>query len=489
MPPENGSRTAETAARSVLEPRVIQGGMGVAVSGWALARAVASQGQMGVVSGTALDLVHARRLGDGDPGGDLRRAYEHFPDSALAERVLERWYVPGGRRDGQAYKAVPACDLDPPDHVVELTVLANFAEVWLAREGHEGLVGINYLQKVELPLPYAALGAVIAGVDYVLVGAGIPSGLPALLDALAAGERATWRVPVIGGPDVDVHLEPREIVDAEWPRHRPRFLAIIASHTLAEFLLRDTDHSPDGFVVEGATAGGHNAPPRGKPTYDDRGAPIYGPRDEPDLGRIAELGRPFWLAGGFGTPEGLEKALASGAAGVQVGTAFALCDESGLEESLKREVIDAARSGDVEVFTDPLASPSGYPFKVAQLAGTVADEAVYEARTRVCDLGYLRSCYAKSDGTIGYRCASEPVKAYVRKGGDEADTEGRRCLCNALVATVGLPQRRRGKPEPPIVTMGDEVVAVVRALAGERGSYAAADVLEYLLTPVGAATG
>ncbi len=213
---------------------------------------------------------------------------------------------------------------------------------------------------------------------------------------------------------------------------------------------------------------------------------MYGPRDQPDFERFVELGRPFWLAGGYGTPEGLEWALAAGATGVQVGTAFALCDESGIEESLKREVVDAARSGSIEVFTDPLASPSGYPFKVAQLTGTVSDPAVYQARTRVCDLGFLRSCYAKSDGSIGYRCASEPVKAYVRKGGEESDTEGRRCLCNGLLATVGLPQRRRREAEPPIVTMGDDVVRVVRELAGKRGSYSAADVLEYLLTPVGA---
>ena len=42
-------------------PRVIQGGMGIAVSSWRLASAVARAGQLGVVSGTALDLVLARR--------------------------------------------------------------------------------------------------------------------------------------------------------------------------------------------------------------------------------------------------------------------------------------------------------------------------------------------------------------------------------------------------------------------------------------------
>lgn len=51
---------------------VIKGGMGVAVSSWRLASAVASRGQLGVVSGVALDSVLARRLQDGDPGGEIR---------------------------------------------------------------------------------------------------------------------------------------------------------------------------------------------------------------------------------------------------------------------------------------------------------------------------------------------------------------------------------------------------------------------------------
>ena len=55
-------------------PRVIQGGMGVAVSSWRLASAVARTGQLGLVSGTALDLVLARRLQDGDQDGAARRA-------------------------------------------------------------------------------------------------------------------------------------------------------------------------------------------------------------------------------------------------------------------------------------------------------------------------------------------------------------------------------------------------------------------------------
>ncbi|MBT3687321.1 MAG: nitronate monooxygenase, partial [Actinobacteria bacterium] len=55
-------------------PLLIQGGMGVAVSDWRLARAVSLTGQLGVVSGTAIESVMVRRLQLGDPGGHTRRA-------------------------------------------------------------------------------------------------------------------------------------------------------------------------------------------------------------------------------------------------------------------------------------------------------------------------------------------------------------------------------------------------------------------------------
>ena len=74
-------------------PIIVQGGMGAAVSNWRLARAVSGLGQLGVVSGTALDLIFARRLQDGDPGGHMRRGLDQFPSSEIAERVWCRYYV------------------------------------------------------------------------------------------------------------------------------------------------------------------------------------------------------------------------------------------------------------------------------------------------------------------------------------------------------------------------------------------------------------
>ena len=209
--------------------------------------------------------------------------------------------------------------------------------------------------------------------------------------------------------------------------------------------------------------------------------PVYGERDRVDLGKLREIGLPFWLAGGRGTAEGLSDALASGAAGIQVGTAFAYCDESGLEAGTKDQVLRLAASGGAQVFTDPVASPTGFPFKVVQLEGTLSSAADYQARPRICDLGYLREPYRREDGTIGYRCASEPITHYIAKGGQEDSAQGRKCLCNALLADIGLAQTRAGIAEKALLTSGDDVADIARFLPPGATSYRAAEVVARLL--------
>jgi len=459
--------------------------MGVAVSRWPLARAVARLGQLGVVSGTALETVHARRLGDGDPGGELRGAYAMFPEPSLVKRVLDRWFSKNGRAPSEAYSAVPMFRLESPRALRELTVLSNFAEVTLAKQGHDGLIGINYLEKIQIPTPDALYGAMLAGVDYVCMGAGIPSDVPRLMEELARGKEVVYRVAVAGARPHEfhgVHFDPADVVLRPKRLHRPRFLAIVSSNTLASFLAKDDATRPDGFVVEYHCAGGHNAPPRGPVMFDERGEPVYGPRDEVDLAQIGALGLPFWVAGGVASPEHLKEARAAGAVGIQVGTAFAFCEESGIAPKLRAKVIAAARAHTARVATNPRASSSGYPFKVVSLEGTLSEPAIYAGRERRCDVGLLRTPYVRRDGGVGYRCPSEPIDAYVRKGGKLEDTVGRTCLCNALLATVGLAQVRDFGPEPPIVTSGDDLMRLVEVL-GEKGDWTAADVVQYLFSP------
>src|SRR5512146_1057816 len=132
-------------------PRVIQGGMGAGVSSWRLARAVSELGQLGVVSGTALDVIVARRLQDGDPEGHVRRALNAFPFLAMTERVWSAYYTAGGREAGKPYKPIPMHNMHSPQNLVELCIVSNFVEVWLAQEGHSNPVGINYLEKIQFP--------------------------------------------------------------------------------------------------------------------------------------------------------------------------------------------------------------------------------------------------------------------------------------------------------------------------------------------------
>lgn len=462
--------------------------MGVGISHWRLARAVSQLGQLGVVSGTALDQVCARRLQDGDPGGHLSRAFAAFPFPALATRVWQRYFRPGGKGEREAYQQLPMQAKENPPELQELCILANFAEVWLARWQHPHPVGINYLEKIQIPHLPSLYGAMLAGVSYVLMGAGVPMKIPGVLDRFAQHGAATYPLHVTGaqpGDDTTLRFDPRDYMEGTLPAlQRPRFLAIVASHVLAATLLAKANGRVDGFIVEGPTAGGHNAPPRGKLQLSPAGEPVYGERDRVDLAQMRAIERPFWLAGSRASAAQLQHAQAEGAVGVQVGTAFAFCQESGLRPDCRQAVIADVLAGRARVFTDPVASPTGFPFKVVQLAGTVAEPEVYAARPRICDLGYLREAYRSPEGGIGFRCPAEPVSLYVAKGGKVEDTVGRRCLCNGLVATHGHPQVRAGRHvEPGIVTSGDEIDAIAGFLAPGARSYSAADVIAALLSP------
>jgi nitronate monooxygenase len=460
--------------------RIIQGGMGVGVSGWRLARAVSSAGQLGVVSGTALDVVLARRLQLGDAGGHVRRALAAFPYPAMAERVLARFFVPGGKAADAPFRATSMPSADPGRASRELTVVANFVEVFLAKEGHDGPVGVNYLEKIQLPTLPSLYGALLAGVSVVIMGAGIPRAVPGAIDALAAGREAQlpFTAPGVAEERRRTRFDPREFAGNEPPRlARPAFLPIVSSSTLAEMLLRKSTGRVDGFVVEGPTAGGHNAPPRGELRVTDDGEPIYGERDRVDPADFVKLGLPFWLAGSRSGRGGLAEALAAGAAGIQVGTAFAFCAESGVDEAVKRRVLEAARAGAPRVKTSARASPTGFPFKMLPLDGAVGDPRV--VRGRVCDLGYLRHAVASADGSIVWRCPAEPQDDYLRKGGDVEDTRGRVCVCNGLLTTVGLGQvRAGGRVEPPLITSGDDVAGILRFVRPGATSYSARDVVD-----------
>jgi nitronate monooxygenase len=443
---------------------------------------------MGVVSGTGLDTLVVRRLQDGDPGGHVRRALAALPIDGVADRIVNTYFVEGGKGSGVRYRSKPMPRVEPSRKLLELIVAGNFVEVYLAREGHGGPVGINYLEKIQTPHLSAIYGAMLAGVDYVLMGAGIPMAIPGVMDRLSEGLPVEYRLDVKGaerGETFVTTFDPSDFTGGILPPvPRPEFLAIVSSHILATALVRKATGRVDGFIIESPTAGGHNAPPRGKVHLSEAGEPIYGDRDVPNLAVFREIGLPFWLAGGYAEPERIVEALSLGAAGVQVGTAFAFCEESAFTVETKAQVLALSKAGEAKIFTDPVASPTGFPFKVVELDGSLSEPGVYEKRPRICDLGYLRTAYRRADGTVGWRCPSEPVEDYVRKGGSVADTIGRKCLCNSLIANIGHPQvQRNGYVEGTLITSGDDVSDVARFLPDGADTYRAIDVVNYLLPP------
>jgi nitronate monooxygenase len=466
-------------------PLIIQGGMGAGVSNWRLANAVSKTGQLGVVSGTALDTILARRLQLGDAGGHMRRAMAQFPDNKMAERVLQRYFIPNGDKAHQPFKQTGVTKIDADQETQELTVVANFVEVYLAKEGHTNPVGINLMEKIQLPNLHSLYGAMLAGVDYVTMGAGIPREIPGVLDLLAEHKPVTLKIAVEtrNGSQYLAKLDPKNLLPAELPvLKRPYFLAIVSSVLLSKMMVKKANGKVDGFVVELPCAGGHNAPPRGKLELNAQGEPIYGDRDEIEIGKIKALGLPFWLAGCWGTPEKLKEALSLGANGIQIGTLLAFSDESGFTDGIKQQAIEYIHNNNTSVFTDPSASPTGFPFKILSLDGSLSETDAYQQRNRKCDLGYLRQLYEKTDGKIGYRCSAEPEAAFLAKGGNSEDLLGKKCLCNALLSNIGLAQvRKNGYVENILVTSGDGIQTIGQFL-GAKQFYKTKEAIDWLLS-------
>jgi nitronate monooxygenase len=403
----------------------------------------------------------------------------------MAERVLEAYFIPGGKPRDQAYVQTPMACLNLAREFTDLVIVANFVEVFLAKEDHDGLVGINYMEKVQLPSLPALLGAMLARVDVVLMGAGIPLSIPGVLDGLANWEPVSLRLQVENdalGQGHTLSFDPGRVASGECPNlNRPEFLAVVSSDVVAKSLLRKANGRVQGFVVENHTAGGHNAPPRSKCHHQDPPVREYGSRDVPDLAKIKALNRPFWLAGGYASPDRLKEARQAGAEGIQVGTAFAFCTESGILNWIKQAVIERQMKGTLKVLTDFQASPTGFPFKRIRLFPPAGQDQDRSKRKRICDLGHLRRLYWETKSQLGFRCPSEPVSAFVAKGGSRQETEGKRCLCNGLLATIGLGQPEGRAQELPIITAGADFSFLSRVLDRSRMSYSVRDVLGYLL--------
>ena len=195
-------------------PKIIQGGMGVRISSWKLAREVSNRGELGVISSMAILDLRARNrsfvvcsdakivlantpkscnllytyiylqerpwtlflfahcktvsatvnlfnvsyrsilcfskhisshretilslISLGDPGGHFRRALASFPNQAMAQEALDKYFIPEGKAATKPYRSLPLWSLEPPRKLEEATILGSYCEIWLAKHNDDG---------------------------------------------------------------------------------------------------------------------------------------------------------------------------------------------------------------------------------------------------------------------------------------------------------------------------------------------------------------
>ena len=233
-----------------------------------------------------------------------------------------------------------------------------------------------------------------------------------------------------------------------------------------------------GFIIEGPTAGGHNAPPRGTMILNDAGEPIYGERDVVDLYQIARA-RPSLLAR---RRRGLAGTALQGQGGRcrRHSGRDALCL---LERVRLHRRAEALRAGERPPWRGGRAHR---PARLTDRLSLQGGDLEWRQGRRHPPQAHLRpglpAHRVRPRGRkIGFRCASEPIDDYVKKGGDVAETTGRRCLCNSLMANINIGQfREDGFQETQLLTSGDDLTMIAEFLQG-RTSYSAVEVVEYLL--------
>ncbi len=477
--------------KKLLEWLIIQAGMGAGVSDYVLAResSIAGNGQvLGVVSGVALNEILVRRLQKGDPSGKIRYALSKFPDQEIAEGIIDKYFIENGKALEKRFHSSPFPVFNQnSDRVLtlnndleKLIVAANFVEVFLAKEGHDNPVGINYLYKIQWPFLPSVYGAMLAGVNATLIGAGFPCKFSKVLDKFSVGENATIQIKVAGTEDpYFIRFDPKNIFDNCPELSRPFFIGIEGNHMGAKGV-----PDADAYVFEEYTGGGHSMPCRSG-ELTDRGEPKYGEKDEMDFAKLKRIldtnetangyRQPFWRAGGYAGK--LKTAQKEGAVGVQAGVLFEFGRESGLNPELRERGIDAIMNGAI-VFKDPRVSASGFPFNVLQVNGTLSERQLYEARTRICALGYLAEPYLDGD-QVRLRCPGEKVEDFVRKGGRIEDTIGRGCLCSSLMAVIDL----ASPGELSLLTAASDLSCVKSVIERHGRDYGMSEGIDYIKNP------
>ncbi|MDI6802148.1 MAG: nitronate monooxygenase [Thermodesulfovibrionales bacterium] len=334
---------------------IIQGGMGVGVSLHPLARAVAKEGGLGIVSSACLDRLVSKRTG---------KKYSSYE--------------------------------------------AAYEEVSLAKAG-SGFAGINIMGALVRDYNDSVKGAIDAGADAIISGAGLPLSLPAVQTP-----KDTALIPIVSS------ARALELICRKWEKLKYR---------------------PDAVVLEGPLAGGH------------LGFKIDQIEDETNklenlLPLVKDIAMkygdfPVIVAGGIYTHDDIVRFLRLGADGVQMGTRFLATEESSASGEYKQAVV-GAKDEDIVVAHDP-GSPCGMPFRVIKQSPMYVS-ALKHSRPPKCDKGYV--LLKDKEGKFSICLAKE-------------SNEHHFCICNGLLSSAGY---NRDKEES-LYTVGTNASRIDRIVS------------------------
>lgn len=334
---------------------IVQGGMGVGVSLHPLASAVAREGGLGIVSSACLDRLVSKRT------GKKYNVYE-----------------------------------------------AAYEEVSRAKEAG-GFAGINIMGALVRDYNDSVKGALDAGADAIISGAGLPLTLPVIQPP-----KDTALIPIVSS------TRALEIICKKWEK---------------------LGYRPDAVVLEGPLAGGHLG-------FKIDQIDVESNKLENLLPPVKNMARkygdfPVIVAGGIYTHDDIVKFLKMGADGVQMGTRFLATEESSASGEYKQAVINAKKE-DIIVAHDP-GSPCGMPFRVIKQSPMYVSS-LKRLRPPKCDKGYVLLKDKEGKFTI---C---PAKE---------SNEHHFCICNGLLSSAGY---NRDKEEP-LYTVGTNAAKIDRIIS------------------------
>lgn len=334
---------------------IIQGGMGVGVSLHPLASAVAKEGGIGIVSSACLDRLVSKRTG---------KKYNSYE--------------------------------------------AAYAEVSLAKAAG-GYAGINIMGALVRDYNDSVKGAIDAGADAIISGAGLPLTLPAIQPP---GDTAL--IPIVSS------ARALELICKKWEK---------------------LGYRPDAVVLEGPLAGGHLGFKIDQIESDASKLENLFPAVKDMAIKYGDF--PVIVAGGIYTHEDIVRFIKMGADGVQMGTRFLATQESSASSEYKQAVLDA-KEEDIIVAHDP-GSPCGLPFRVIKQSPMYVS-ALKRLRAPKCDKGYV--LLKDKDGKFTICPAKE-------------SNEHHFCICNGLLSSAGYNPDK----EEPLYTVGTNAARVDRIVS------------------------